>query len=118
MKFRFVPSSTAQRRGLARLGILAVLLQALLFAWHSHPLPPSHAPTVAALAPNEPLSPTAADDDCAICLTLQHIGSSTPVEFVGLPTPRVMRVNTPQPDLAVAQGAFCGAFRARAPPAV
>ena len=80
------PSLPAPRRGVAFLGIFAMLLQAVLFAWHNHPLPfsPRGAPAALAAAGHE--APGLADDDCPICFALSHHGAA-PVDFFAAPPP-------------------------------
>ena len=66
------PKLPAVRRGAALLGAFAILLQAVLFGWHNHPLPfsPMGAPAVLATAGHE--VPGLVDDDCQICFALSH----------------------------------------------
>ena len=64
------------RRAKAALGVLALLLQAMLFAWHHHQLPFSSrtAAPLALTAPG-PDTPPAVDRDCEICFSLSHHGA-------------------------------------------
>jgi hypothetical protein len=106
------------RRATALVGILAILFQAILFAWHHHP-PPFHARDVAAAsiltAPTAPIMPALADHDCQICFTLSHHGA-VPVEFFAakpleqapLHQTRIAAVDAPRTPYLP--------FRSRAPP--
>ena len=107
-----------RRRQVALLGVLAVLFQAVLFGWHSHPLPVASRgsqPVALAASGAAPLSPADAEDGCDICAALHHL-SASPIEFVSLPIPRAIESAV---DLAAApfsvQPSNHG-FRARAPP--
>ena len=99
-------------------GALAILVQAILFAWHHHasPLLPQAARAVTILAtPTSPAMPAANDHDCQICYTLSHHGA-VPVDFFApsLPvlSPRYhIRIATR--DAALARYFF---FQSRAPP--
>jgi len=107
-----------QRRAAARGGILAILLQAFLFAWHHH-APPFHANTGSAAAskaiPASPVLPGCDDHDCQICFTLGHHGA-VPVDFFAADPPEqtllhetcVATVDTPLAPYLL--------FRSRAPP--
>ena len=112
------PRLPARRRGVALLGIFAILLQAVLFAEHRHPLPVSSrdapALSAAASAPGHEASGQA-DNDCQICFALGH-HSAAPVDLAAalrpahaaLP-PRVLKaVVTPVASYLL--------FRSRAPP--
>ena len=80
--------SSIQRR-VALLGAAAILLQAMLFGWHHHPMVPAplDAPPVAAVAKSAPPTPATAEDSCEICAALHHL-SAAPGEFVAAPVPR------------------------------
>jgi hypothetical protein len=57
----------------ARLGLLAVLFQAILFGWHHHELPPrGRLPAMVVETPAGPQQ-LAADDGCEICQVLHHL---------------------------------------------
>jgi hypothetical protein len=110
--------SAPSRRGVAALGIFSILLQAVLFGWHHHPLPlPSRGEPTALVAapPAGPSTPALTDDDCQICFALGH-HSATPVDFVAAP------VSAPVPlDLAAVETVWVPVrsyvlFRSRAPP--
>ena len=65
--------SRLAKRMVAAVGVFAILLQAILFGWHHHPLPFSgHAAAVVAAAATGGQTPTEADDDCPICFALAH----------------------------------------------
>ena len=108
----------ALRKRVALLGVLAVLLQAILFGWHSHPLPvaPRGSQPIAVAANGAvPLSPADAEDGCDICAALHHLGAS-PIEFVSLPIPRVIGSAVDFPAVPFRIQASDRGFHARAPP--
>ena len=112
------PRVPAPRRGAALLGVFAILLQAALFAWHTHPHPLSWqgATTVLATAPAAgPEAPGRARDGCQICFTLSH-HSAAPTHFVEARP--IAHAPLPAPalgDVAAPDAAFL-LFRSRAPP--
>src|SRR5690348_11802071 len=73
-----------RRRAVALVGTFAILLQALLFAWHHH-APSIHVRSAAAVttlvAPTAPVMPALADHDCEICFALSHHGA-VPVDVL------------------------------------
>jgi hypothetical protein len=104
------------RRITAIIGSFAILVQAMLFAWHHHPLPfsPRGAPAVA-VAQTGPELPALADHDCQICLALSHYGAvpvdfftARPPEDVPLHHARMAAVDSPPAPYLL--------FRSRAPP--
>ena len=98
--------------------VFALLLQALVFAWHAHPLAFSQAGQPSGLSapsPASPLAPAATEDDCSICLTLQHF-SSAPAVFVELPAQAAAAGMPPRLDPAIITGEPTTGFHARAPP--
>jgi hypothetical protein len=100
-----------------RLGLFAILFQAMLFAWHHHPLVLSGtlpAPVVANAA--EPIQPADADQDgCEICSILLHLTGAT-VDFLVVPPPPPFAAAIVSGETAfVAEGPAL-AFHARAPP--
>jgi hypothetical protein len=115
---QFTGAGWNPRRTTALLGISAILFQAVLFAWHHYTVAlPSRDSQAAAshvvLCSDQ--APTAADDDCALCLALGH-HNVTPVDLFTAP----LGVRAPQPQLSVA-AASCPLpsyllFRSRAPP--
>jgi hypothetical protein len=107
--------SAMPRRGVAFLGIFAILLQAALFGWHHHPLQASSrgAPTI--LAPAGPSTPVLADGDCQICFALSHHGAA-PVDFVAPPPPIHASVALTAVEAVLAPVAAFLLFRSRAPP--
>src|SRR5438270_11917412 len=64
-------------------GALAILVQAVLFAWHHH-TPAFHSRPASAhsnlSAPTSPFIPGSDDHDCQICFSLAHYGI-VPVDF-------------------------------------
>jgi hypothetical protein len=100
-------------------GTFAILLQAVLFAWHHHPAcfyvwSPGAVTTLA--APTAPVMPTLADDDCEICFAVSHHGA-VPVDFYAAKLPE----NAPLPQTRIAAVEVpltpYSLFRSRAPPA-
>ena len=107
---------SAPRQITAIVGSFAILFQAMLFAWHHHPLPlsPRGAPAVA-VAQAGPELPALADHDCQICLALSHHGAvpidfftARPPEEVPLHQTRMAAVDSPLAPYLL--------FRSRAPP--
>jgi len=106
------------RQATALAGILAILVQAVLFAGHHHALPyrSQAAQNATSLsAPSAPAHPVSEDHDCQICFTLGHDGI-VPVDFFA-PTPPerapllhadVAAVDAPRAPFLL--------FRSRAPP--
>ena len=106
------------RRGVAFLGIFAIVLQGALFGWHHHPLPLSSrgAATVLAIGPPAgPSTPVLTDDDCQICFALSHHGAAT-VDFVAAPPPGRTSSSPAAVEAVFAPGAPYLLFRSRAPP--
>jgi hypothetical protein len=107
------------RQLLALLGLFAVLFQAMLFGWHSHPVPVpvrSHDPAGISLAqPGSPMSPLTADDDCEICAALHH-HAAAPLAFAALSPPPLSVVATVLPAAPIRGGGTAQGFHARAPP--
>ena len=108
----------SQRRAAAQIGILAILLHAMLFAWHHH-APPFYANTGSAAAsvatPVFPVLPGCDDHDCQICFTLGHHGA-VPVDFFAADPPEQTLLHqtcTAAVDTPLAPHLL---FRSRAPP--
>jgi hypothetical protein len=107
------------RQAVGLVAVLAVLLQAILFAWHHH-APPFRARAIAAAttlaAPAAPVIPALDDHDCQICSTLSHHGA-VPVNFFA-PSPReqapMRHTRLAALDTALAPYLL---FQPRAPPA-
>jgi hypothetical protein len=104
------------RRMAARLGIFAVLFQAILFGWHHHDL------TVAGRLPvpvveKPAVPPQSADDEdgCEICQVLHHLNAA-PVDMVAAQPPLAVVRGDGATDAVVVARALALAFRARAPP--
>jgi hypothetical protein len=103
-------------RAIAVLGILAILFQATLGAWHHHALIfSSRAAGAAASAPTNEEAPNAADRHCQICFSLGHHGG-VPVDWfaAALPIP-YPRPPIPAVDVTGRLPAHF-LFHARAPP--
>jgi hypothetical protein len=106
------------RRIAALTGALAILFQAILFAWHHHAFPfhPQAASAVAILErPSPPAMPAADHHDCSICFTLSHHGA-VPVDFFA-PSPPVLaplhQIRLATLDAPLSPYFF---FQSRAPP--
>ncbi len=107
-----------RRHQVARLAVLAVLFQAMLFGWHHHSLPAmarSVHPAVTLHNASLPLSPAGAEDSCEICVALHHL-SASPLDFAVPPLPPIGAAVPPLPDQAFLDRAIDRAFHARAPP--
>jgi hypothetical protein len=107
-----------RRRGCALVGTFAILLQAVLFAWHHHAASfhlRSAGAVTTVVAPAAPVMPALADHDCEICFALNHHGAvpvdlflATPPEHAPLLRSRLAAVETsPAPYIL---------FQSRAPP--
>jgi hypothetical protein len=96
----------------------AILLQAVLFAEHHHPLPVfsqgATVPSAAAPATGHN-APGRAGDDCQICFALAH-HSAVPVVFVAASPPTHTALRTSASGAVGAPGAPFLLFRSRAPP--
>jgi hypothetical protein len=116
--FRLGRNKQRRRRAYALVGTFAILLQAVLFAWHDHPASfhvRSAGAAATLAAATSPVMPALADHDCEICFALSHHGA-VPVDlFVAnrplhapLPGSRLAALDTsPAPYIL---------FRSRAPP--
>jgi hypothetical protein len=107
------------RQAAALVGILAILFQATLSAWHHH-APPFHARVASSVttltAPSSQGMPESADHDCQICCTLNHHGA-VPVDFLAAKSPDGAPLH--QIRVAVAAAPLLIPyllFRSRAPP--
>src|SRR5262249_9365426 len=113
------PKLPTPRRETALLGVFAILLQAVLFAWHNHPLPFSlpSAPAILASAPaTRPEAPRRAHTDCQICFAFAHHSAHSPADFTAVsPAPHLLlRLAAIEATLAPAASYLL--FRSRAPP--
>jgi hypothetical protein len=110
--------SATARRGIAALGIFAILLQAVLFGWHHHPRALSFqgAPTVFAAAPaaDRP-APVLEHHNCQICLALSH-QSAAPVDFCAAMVPPPVPFRLQAVETVWAGLPSYALFRSRAPP--
>jgi len=107
---------SATRTTAARLGLLAVLFQAILFGWHHHDLTfPGRLSMPVVENPSS--APQIADDEdgCEICQVLHHL-TAAPIEFVAATPPCAMAARLRQDRPASVQSATAAAFHARAPP--
>lgn len=116
---RFGRARQRRRRGCALFGAFAVLLQAVVFAWHHHPASFhvwSAGAVTTLVAPTAPVVPALADHDCEICFAVSHHGAvpvdiyaAKPPENAPLPQTRMATVEAPLTPYSL--------FRSRAPPA-
>jgi hypothetical protein len=106
-----------RQRKRALLGVFAILLQAILFGWHEHPLPVSagHQPVLRSQGGAAPLSPSLEDEHCQICIGLHHL-SAAPGEFMEFAPPPRIRSQKNAAETDPVAGAARLAFHARAPP--
>lgn len=111
-------SRRAATRLAAKLGLFALLFQAILFGWHHHGLP-----FVGRLAVPVLQNPTAApqladnEDSCEICQVLHHL-TAAPVYVVIAPLPLLAASASIAVEPSFFAHTFALAFRARAPPLV
>jgi hypothetical protein len=111
------PRSTAQRLA-TRLGLFAMLFQAILFGWHHHDLPVAGR-LPAPILENPTIAPQLAvdEDGCEICQVLHHL-TAAPVDIVAVPPPLAVNAISVPGVAAFAARTPALAFRARAPPLV
>lgn len=100
----------------AKLGLVAVLFQAILFGWHHHELSfPGNLPAPVVENPAGP--PQLADDEdhCDICQVLHHLTAAAPDTVAAEPRPPFHIGSSPDDrDFVVRALTLC--FHARAPP--
>ncbi len=109
---------TARLRPVAvRLGIFAILFQALLFGWHHHDLVfAGSLPMPVVQNSAAPIQSALDDEDgCEICSVLHHL-TAAPVELAAAPMPAPSALILCFGDAAFVAQAPALAFRARAPP--
>jgi hypothetical protein len=102
----------------ARIGVFAILFQAILFGWHHHDLEfAGRLPHPVASAPSgaSPSAPDADGDGCEICQTLHHQSTATPGSLFA-PAPPPLAAPPESSAAAFVTGTLALAFRARAPP--
>jgi hypothetical protein len=100
----------------ARLGLFAVLFQAVLFGWHHHEL--NFAGRLPApIVENQSTTPQLADDEdgCEICQVLHHL-TAAPVDVVAALPPIPVTAVPPPSEAAFIARSLELAFQARAPP--
>lgn len=100
----------------ARLGLFAILFQAILFGWHHHDLAlAGNLP--APVIENSTTQPQALDDEdsCEICSVLHHL-TAAPVDLLAVPPPPPIAVALISGAATVIAQTLALAFRARAPP--
>jgi hypothetical protein len=104
------------RRLAVRLGVFAVLFQAILFGWHHHDLHLAGR-LPAPILENPSATPQIADDadGCEICQVLHHL-TAAPVDFAAAPPPLATAAGSVANDTEFVARNAALAFRARAPP--
>jgi hypothetical protein len=110
-------AATKPYRRVALLGVAAILLQAILFGWHHHPLALAGVGSPIASLHNatQPLAPAAAEELCEICAALHH-QSASPLAVAIPPQPSTWAVTINLPDADPIGRAYARGFHARAPP--
>ena len=102
------------------LAVYAILLQAVVFAWHQHALVFNSAgqpPVLSSQDRAAPLSSTTADEACELCAALHHL-SGAPGEFIAVSPPPLAASRFAPIEKARAGLVLTLAFHARAPPHV
>jgi hypothetical protein len=113
----------SRRNGIARgsalrLGLFAVLFQAILFGWHHHdPVIAGHRTSPVIGNPTAPPQPIDDEDGCDICQTLHHL-TAAPAGLDAAPPPLAVVATAITSDAASCAAAPALAFYARAPPLV
>jgi hypothetical protein len=110
--------AAARRRDSALLAVYAILLQAVVFAWHQHALVFNSAgqpPVLSSQDRAAPLSSTTAAEACELCAALHHL-SGAPGEFVAIAPPPLAASRFAPIEQAHSAPVLTLAFRARAPP--
>ena len=107
----------AHTRSLAtRLGLFAVLFQAILFGWHHHDLHVARRlPAPILENPTAPPQLAVDEDGCEICQVLHHL-TAAPVNVAAAPPPLATAGASVSGDDAFVARTLTLAFRARAPP--
>lgn len=107
---------SATRSIATRLGLLALLFQALLFGWHHHDLTFSGRLPMPVIENPAAASQIADDEDgCEICQALHHL-TAAPIEFSAVRPPCAIVARLRQGHPASLHSATAAAFQARAPP--
>jgi hypothetical protein len=102
----------------ARLGLFAILFQAVLFGWHHHDLAFGSQKQQAVVHNNTAAThPVDDEDGCEICQVLHHQTTASSNAIV-TPLPGLAAVASRATDPAFVARTFALAFRARAPPRV
>jgi hypothetical protein len=107
------------RRGVALIGVAAILFQALLFGWHHHGLRLAvrGEPTASVYNALRQMPAAVAEDSCEICSVLHH-QSASPLAFAAAPTPSAIASSIDLPAADFLDRADTRWFHARAPPRV
>jgi hypothetical protein len=107
-------------RASVAVAIFAMLLQAIVFAWHHHALSfaSRQSPIVASVATTGPDAPLSADHECRICSAIGHHHGAFPVDVVATGQPEgepVKRLRAGTVSVALLSYFL---FQPRAPPLV
>jgi hypothetical protein len=109
------PRSIARRLAM-RLGLFAVLFQAVLFGWHHHDLHVAgRLPASILENPAAPSQLAVDEDGCEICQVLHHL-TAAPVDVAAALPPLTTAVASVSDDDAFVARPPALAFCARAPP--
>jgi hypothetical protein len=107
------------RRVAALTGAFAILLQAILFAWHHHEVSfhvrSAGAVTILLAPPTSPAAPGLADHDCEICFALSHHGAVPIGLFVANPPVHELLRRSRLAQVRASPAPYI-LFRSRAPP--
>ena len=106
------------RRSCTLVSTFAILLQAVVFAWHHHPasfhVRGARAVTTL-VAPTAPVVPALADHDCEICFAISHHGA-VPAIVVVVKPPEHAPLGWSRLAAVETSPAFYMLFQSRAPP--
>ena len=110
--------TVSRSKRVALLGVFAVVLQAILFAWHHHDLAfAGRGAPLTLSAPASPDSPATVADECEICIALHH-QAAAPLAFMVAPVPGLVAAPRAERERVFLVLAEYRAFHSRAPPRV
>jgi hypothetical protein len=115
---RFGRARQRRRRSCAFVGVFAIVLQAVLFAWHNDAASfhvRSAGAVTTLVAPTAPVMPASADHDCEICFALSHHGA-VPVDLFAANPPEHALLRRSWLAAVEASPAPYVLFQSRAPP--
>src|SRR5690349_15514323 len=110
------PAGTTARRRVTRIGIAAIVFQALLFGWHHHGLGLGSrgGPVASLYDASRPLSSATEEDSCEICAVLHHQVAS-PLAFAAPPIQPAITSALDRPVPVLLDRTAVRGFQARAP---